>query len=104
MMFEPDAVIPQQFFTHAQRSVWRAPERRLAMAILRDAIECYQNARSSTDFTEAEGWILSRERGYLFSFESICELLDIDPGWLRRGLKQWRRHRVVAVAVPDVAR
>jgi hypothetical protein len=91
VLYEVDAVLPQQFFTHVQRRVWRAPERRLAMAILRDAIECYQGTGTATEFTEAETWILSRDRGYLFSFENVCELLDINAEWLRRGLKQRRR-------------
>jgi len=30
----------------------------------------------------------SREHDTLFSFESICEALDIDPDYLRRRLRQ----------------
>jgi len=63
---------------------------------LTDAVECFQkylgagSRRSRTLFREAEAWIASRECSRLFSFEHICEVLNINPNYLRLGLTQWR--------------
>ena len=64
-------------------------------AVLTDAIECFQkyrNAKSRKQLAlskRAEAWILSYNHSP-FSFENICETLDINPVYLRVGLLQWR--------------
>ena len=91
-MIEPDTLVASQFPNRLLQQAARAPERRLAIAILQDAVECYQKCSSCHDqttqqlFVEAEHWIMSRNHEYVFSFECICELLEINPDFLRRGL------------------
>src|SRR5437764_1451306 len=44
-------------------------------------------ARGEQLFQEAETWIEDPDRTWLFSFQNICDVLDIDADYLRRGLR-----------------
>jgi hypothetical protein len=106
--FDPETVLPQQFFTQAS-SAMQSGEKRLMVAILGDAIATYlKYARSSAPkahglFAEAADWIESRDQTWPFSFERICEWLDLDPERLRQRLRtqggsplpRWHRTPVV---------
>jgi hypothetical protein len=54
---------------------------------------------ASNSFDEALKWIASNDRGWFFSYENICETLEINPEYLRRGLETWR-HDVAAGTRP----
>jgi hypothetical protein len=66
------------------------------LAVLEDAVDCYQKHSHSTDprgqqlFAEAEEWVRSDDRSWLFSFENICDTLEINADYVRRGLGEWR--------------
>ena len=66
--------------------------RALMRAVLQDAILClagrgYTDARRrSRDQADALRWVLSTDSSWLFSFESICEVLGLHAGYLRRRL------------------
>ena len=94
-LFEPDALITAQFYNTTRRTYHAEPELRLMAAILEDAVatlttdprRCTNQRRR--DFAGALDWIARpEENGWLFSFASICESLDIDPVHLRQGLLQ----------------
>jgi hypothetical protein len=95
-LLQPDTILPSQYFSALQRKGAQEPERRLAVAILQDAIECFQKHACSRDrkarqlFLDAEDWIREEDRSWPFSFENICELLQINSGYLRRGLLAWK--------------
>jgi hypothetical protein len=42
-------------------------------------------------FAEAEAWILETDSEWIFSFINCCEVLGIDPDYLRRGLLPWKQ-------------
>ncbi len=91
-VFENDMVLPDQFFGTGGQGGARVPERTLMLAVLRDAVECYQkyararDADCRSDFKEARRWIASTDREWLFSCENICEAVGIDPSHLRASL------------------
>ncbi len=91
-LFEPHVLLPTQ-----QVRGQEIPERRLVSAILADAINCFQRQglvsgrRNRRAAFESERWIMSCDRDWPFSFENICEVLDIDAKWLRSSLLRWRR-------------
>lgn len=91
--------VEQMFGLTRGRPKIAEPERRLMAAVLTDAIECYQKYALANDprgrclFEEAEVWITSEDRSWLFSFENICETLVFDPGLVRRQLGQWKERR-----------
>ena len=95
-----DVILPTQYFAALQHKGGSEPERRLARAVLRDAVECFQkhlrarNRKQRKLFLEAEQWISDEDRSGPFSFENICDLLQIDPHYLRYGLFAWKAQHV----------
>src|SRR5262245_53431193 len=71
-------------------------EKELMMAVLQDAVECFQTyvlsgrPREKRLFQEAEDWILEKNSDWFFSFENICEILELDPDYIRQGLLCWK--------------
>jgi hypothetical protein len=96
-LFEPDALLPAQFYAAFRGGSGVRGEKRLMLAVLEDALDCYQKYATSRDgqgqqlFDEARAWITSPDRGWFFSYENICETLEINPDYLRQGLEVWRR-------------
>lgn len=95
-LFQPDTLLPSQFFAAMRKKVPQEAEYRLILAILQDAVECFQKHLFSPDhkarqlFEDAEAWIVSDDRDWPFSFVNICEVLNVHPEYLRRGLQAWR--------------
>jgi hypothetical protein len=95
-LFQPDTLLPSQFFDRVRRRTEHDGERRLMIAVLEDAVDVYRKQAGSKDprgqqlFQEAEAWIEDADRTWLFSFQNICDVLDIDAGYLRRGLHAWK--------------
>jgi hypothetical protein len=87
-----DTVLPEQFFDTMRRREHLEPEKALLLAILQDAIDSFLKYRGARDkvgkerFQEAKQWILETGNDWIFSFDNVCELLGIDPQFLRRGL------------------
>ena len=95
-LLQPDTLLPSQYFAIMRRKGAHEPERRLVVAVLEDAVDCFQkHIRAHDDkarqlFLDAEEWISSEDRSWPFSFENVCDLLQINPEYLRRGLIAWR--------------
>jgi hypothetical protein len=90
-----EIVLPEQFFSGAAESASRwSGERRLLFAVLQDAVESFlrhQHAtsrRSKRLFGEDKEWFWTKDCYDLFSFESICVHLSLDPDYIRMGLKR----------------
>jgi hypothetical protein len=96
-LLEPDVVLPAQFFRVLRGREAHGGERRLIIAVLEDAIHCYQKNLFATDnrgrrlFRDAETWVMSVDRNLPFAFENICEFLALDANYLRQGLRRWVR-------------
>lgn len=116
-LLQPDTLLPSQYFAILKRKGAHEPERRLVVAVLEDAVECFQKHIHARDpkarqlFADAEEWICSQDRSWPFSFENVCDLLQINPEYLRRGLIAWRdnqmsehpRGKVVPLNLPSPA-
>ena len=61
----------------------------LMLAVLEDAIRAYLSPEPRAH-TEAEGWILSRQRRSVFSFIVVCETLGLEPKAVRDALRRLR--------------
>src|SRR5690242_10989774 len=96
-LFQPDTLLPSQFFDRVRRRSEHDGERRLMIAVLEDAVDVYRKQAGAKDprarelFREAEEWIEDPDRTWLFSFQNICDVLDIDADYLRRGLHSWKQ-------------
>lgn len=95
-MFAPNALLPLSLLENAVLRTAVRPEKRLMLAVLREAVMTFQryvevkNRRSSRLFREVEEWIDSGDVLWPFAFENICAALGIDAEYLRRGLAVWR--------------
>lgn len=96
-LFEPDVLLPGQFFSFFRKEAGFDRERRLMLAVLEDAIDCFQKYAHTNDlrgrqlFLESYDWIMSQDKRWLFSFENICQIVDMNPDYIRQGLARWRR-------------
>ena len=96
---EQDTLLSTQYFGNQRSKIPSEPENRLMLAILEDAINCYQDnllaKRGSAGrlFTEAEEWILEKNSDWLFSFKNICETLGFNPEYVRQGLLRWKEKK-----------
>ena len=74
----------------------REGEEKLMLAVLASAIEHFQKHVLSKDekgrklFQEAEEWFLETDSDELFSFEYICDTLQLRPNYIRQGLLSWK--------------
>lgn len=87
-------ILPEQFYTPAKDSHERwTGERSLMFAVLQEAVQSYLKYGHSTTqrgrrlFAETKAWFQNTDVDYVFSFESICVHLQLDPAYLRRGLE-----------------
>jgi hypothetical protein len=53
-------------------------------------------------FQEACEWVGSSDRSWLFSFENICDTLEINADYVRRGLRLWKERGPQARAAVKV--
>src|SRR5262245_7384555 len=101
-LFSEDTQAPLQFLDANKRHTHHEPEKKLMLALLNDAIFCFQHyfgarKRSAKKlFIAAEKWIFQTRNDDLFSFESVCEHLGINPGYLRKGLRRWKMNSLNA--------
>jgi hypothetical protein len=95
-VFVPDLLTPTQFFDLKRRDSSDDPLKRLMMAVLRDAIRCYQDGANSGSaikrkkFIEVKEWLADECGNGPFSFAVVCEVLDLVPEYLRGGVAQWQ--------------
>lgn len=72
-------------------------EKRLMFAVLLDAVECFQKYAGhevNRLFKDTEKWIFQDDPDWPFSFINICEAVEMDPQWLRKGLSQWKQKAI----------
>jgi hypothetical protein len=95
-LFEPHTVLPVQYFTRLQRGTAWTGEQRLMAAIMEDAVAvCSKTTPPKTSkgrhvLRETLRWVRSNDRAWIFSFLRICEMLDLDPSAIRRGIRLLR--------------
>jgi hypothetical protein len=98
--FEAESILPTQFFEGRNKNEALEPVKRLMLAVLTDAVRCYQvgfDAQKTARilaFREAEEWLFSTKGYGPFSFENVCYALDITPDYLRKALRKWQVRRV----------
>ncbi|MBV8357941.1 MAG: hypothetical protein JO189_08390 [Deltaproteobacteria bacterium] len=92
ILSQADIILPSQYFG-AIGSVGLSGEQRLMLAVLVDAINVLQSwrgggsARKRRNFAEAAQWVNTRGTTHPFSFDSVCDALEIDSELLRSRLR-----------------
>src|SRR5216684_1546354 len=99
LSFRADAVMPAQFYPARRGAASVEPIMRLMAGILIDAVRCFQHSfevgRSDRrqEFREAQFWIFDDKGNGPFSFQNVCDSLEIDPGGLRNWIVRSQKDR-----------
>ncbi len=90
-LLQVDMLAPQQY-QQAMRGKLCQPEQELMLAVLKDAICCFQGCPSTRDkmrtrlYLEARKWLMEEDSDWPFSFANICDAFGLSPQHLRAGL------------------
>jgi hypothetical protein len=102
-LFQPDTLLGEDYAANFRRKIPLEPERILLLAILEDGVRCYQEnlfvigGKRRALFDEAKEWLFSDDAHWFCSFVSICTMLNLEPNYIRRGLRQWETRARKAV-------
>lgn len=86
-----DLILPSQFFELFGKSRFTC-EQRLMLAVLADAINILHDWRAAASirkrrlFAEAARWVMVQGSNVPFSFDNVCDALELNPDALRRRL------------------
>lgn len=95
-LFEEDILAVQEFNATKARNRHLEPEKQLMLAVLDDAVYCFQKYINSSTragrkfFCDADEWFLAKDDDGLFSFKSVCSYLGLEADYVRKGLECWR--------------
>lgn len=94
---------PSDYYRYLELNcpVLDCPERRLLVAVLKDAVHTLQWIRpEKIQHRDTVRWFKSRSRESPFSFFYICDVLNISPTWILRKLQlstdrseEWQKER-----------
>ena len=96
---QSDTLVSDEYFETFRRNKPLEPEKQLIEAILEDAINVFRlyafaaSPEKKRLFREARHWIWAEDWQWPFSFCNVCEVLGLDPDYLRRGLIRWQRQQ-----------
>jgi hypothetical protein len=97
-LFQPDTLMADEYFANYRRRIPLEPEKALLLAVLEDGVRTFQDnifteaGKKRVLLDEAREWLFTDGFEHVFSFNSVCSGLGLDPGYLRRGLKRWEEH------------
>ena len=109
-VFEMGPVVPVQFYDLIRRSAFLDGETRLVFAELEDAVRTYLRLRDSSrrrgrvEFAEVARWFGARTGSVPFSFDYICEVLELEPESFRRQLRVLPQHALPTKQMRSVGR
>lgn len=95
-VLQPDPLLSYEYFETFRRTEALEPEKQLMEAMLADAINIYRlyafadSIEKKRRFSEARRWLWSDDWRWPFSYRNVCEVLGLDPGYLRQGLTRWK--------------
>jgi hypothetical protein len=98
-LFEPDILATVQYYDRMLYARRLDPERMLMIAVLDDAVNCFQkwsfasSSRAKASYRELQDWFMNEKSDQLFGFENICEVLGLNPDYIRAGLVYWKKNR-----------
>ncbi len=92
-LFQPDTLMSDEYFANYRRKIPLEPEKTLLLAVLEDGVRTFQDnifaetGKKRVLLDEAREWLFTDGFEHVFSFNSVCTSLGIDPGYIRRGLE-----------------
>jgi len=79
-LFQPDILLPAQYSETVRQKTVAMPERDLMLAVLEDAVCCFQKYLLASDrrgrilFKEAESWIFDGDDSGVFAYRNVCDV------------------------------
>lgn len=104
-LFEGDVIAPQQYRDIFSRARSLEPEQELMLAVLCDAIECiFKYCDEPVPirarlFQDAQDWLFDQDEKEPFSFLNVCDGLNLDPSYVRRGVIAKMRDKTAKMPV-----
>ena len=95
-----DADIVEQYAESFRKALPFGGEKMLMLAVLEEAVDCYKrnlllkDRKAQNLFAETEAWLLAHGDDVLFSFENVCDALELDADYLRAGLERWKKNQL----------
>jgi hypothetical protein len=85
------------YWDTVKRSGHSYPEQDLMLAVLKDALLNYrkQLRNPKKSLRRDREWFFSNDQGGLFSFESVCAVLGLDPQRIRKRLRLWEKEAAI---------
>jgi hypothetical protein len=108
-LFYPDTIAAPEYFEGLSPKTSLDPTKKLMLAIVEDALKCFlanvsaHGGKNKKLFDEAEQWIMAEESDEIFSFATICEVLGLNPQYVRRRLMRWKEQKAFVRARPKTA-
>jgi hypothetical protein len=108
-LFQDSGIVPAQFYPHRRGAAETEPIRRLMIAMLVDAVQCFQAGERQTvkrkEVWDARTWIFGRYADFPFSFVNVCAELGVSPHRIRRqllhiGVRPRRIHPAIGRRAP----
>ncbi len=105
-LWAPDTLTPAQY----NPAPATGPYQRLLLAILEDAIRCYQsnfavrNGSRRILFRETEEWLFDSDGTAFLSCPMVCESLGVNSVQLRRYLREWQLRMKAGHDAPRLTR
>ena len=102
-LFEPDTLPSAQYMENLRKKTLFEPEKRLMLALLEDAVNCFQvyvtaqGGRGRKLFNDAHEWIMRTDDDWVFSFANVCETLEFNPAYVRQGLRRWKQKKLANI-------
>ncbi|HEY2990645.1 MAG TPA: hypothetical protein VGL11_23220 [Candidatus Binatia bacterium] len=86
--WQEDVALPARYWETLRGKASLEPERRLTLAVLEEAIHTYRKKMltSSRLRREVEDWLFDDTADYPFSFQAICDALNLSADCVRRGI------------------
>lgn len=85
-----DVLLPSQYYGGRRKFT---PEQRLMVAVLHDVLDCVEKYRLALEpegrrhFEEAKQWLFATEPDWPYSFQCICNALELDSGAVLQSLR-----------------
>lgn len=102
--------LPPSFFLELRLKAAGSGERRLAAAILEDAIRSFQDTFPARDYAawqlhwETDAWLNGQDGDQLFCFHNVCSILVVEPESVRTALYTWRENTLTSTIGQVTAR
>jgi hypothetical protein len=95
-LYQPDTLLLQRYVDERCGKTGLEPEKRLMLAILEDALQCFQDncaarqGKKKQLFDNVQRWFGEVGSDWVFGFENICTVLGFSPAYVRAGLMRLR--------------